>query len=277
MTQIRCTINNDIMIETPKNDPNHTHDFTQQVALPEFLYQAANCQQVAKYYISCTCGAKGDSVFDFGAKDFDKHLHKTEAYIPHDEDSHMFTITCLDCGSVSQSNLAPHQDNGSGQCIQCGDLTHRHDYTRELQLPEYKKNDANCSAPLTYYKSCTCGQKGTTTFTVGSAREHDFSKRSLDYPVSGYTEATCASPAKYYLTCTYCDLKSTETYAYGERNTSNHIGGEIMQYTNIDDDKHTKKVICNFFAKLLQFSQIPVKIRIGTRDLSEYKGGISYG
>ena len=241
ITLLRCNMENEIVIENPVNDPNHTHEYTQEVTGREFIYSEANCQQVAKYYRSCICGAKGDTTFEAGAKNFDKHAATIDAFVPYDEESHKFTRTCSACASVIQQSYELHQVEDGVQCVLCGDLTHRHDYTRELQLPEYKKNDATCSAPLTYFKSCSCGQKGTATFTVGTAREHDFSKRSLDYFVSG---ATCASPAKYYLTCTYCDAKGTETYAYGNRDESNHIGGEIIQFVNIDDTKHTKKVIC---------------------------------
>lgn len=40
--------------------------------------------------------------------------------------------------------------------------------------------------------------------------------------------ATCQSPAVYYKSCLVCDEKSSETFEYGEKDFSNHIGNTYL-------------------------------------------------
>lgn len=47
-----------------------------------------------------------------------------------------------------------------------------HVYSQEVTEEKYLQSEATCTAAKTYYKSCVCGQKGTTTFTVGEPLGH---------------------------------------------------------------------------------------------------------
>ncbi len=45
---------------------SHTHSFTVEVVTDEYLCSEATCTQSAKYYYSCSCGAKGTATFEYG-------------------------------------------------------------------------------------------------------------------------------------------------------------------------------------------------------------------
>lgn len=65
-------------------------------------------------------------------------------------------------------------------CTVCGmtkkeAIPAEHSYTQQNPSNNYLKSAATCTSPAVYYKSCTCGAKGTETFTYGSALGHSFS------------------------------------------------------------------------------------------------------
>ena len=45
----------------------HTHKFTEEIAMSDFLASAATCTQKATYYYSCKCGEKGTETFEYGS------------------------------------------------------------------------------------------------------------------------------------------------------------------------------------------------------------------
>ena len=62
-------------------------------------------------------------------------------------------------------------------CTVCGmtkteTLNQTHTFDQMIASPAYLKSEATCTSPAVYYKSCTCGAKGTETFTYGSALGH---------------------------------------------------------------------------------------------------------
>jgi hypothetical protein len=75
-----------------------------------------------------------------------------------------------------------------------------HTFDQEKQSREYVHNYANCYEPLTYYKSCVCGAKGTDTFTPegATALGHDW----LEFPEQ---KATCTQAGhSMYWECQRC-------------------------------------------------------------------------
>lgn len=51
---------------------------------------------------------------------------------------------------------------------------HVHKYDVEKVADEYKCSEATCTESAKYYKSCECGGRGETTFTVGEPLGHKF-------------------------------------------------------------------------------------------------------
>ncbi len=65
-------------------------------------------------------------------------------------------------------------------CTVCGmskkeAIPAEHSYTQQNPSNNYLKSAASCTSPAVYYKSCTCGAKGTETFTYGNSLGHSFS------------------------------------------------------------------------------------------------------
>lgn len=50
-----------------------------------------------------------------------------------------------------------------------GKGTHTHKYDQEVESSEYLKSEPSCTEKAVYYYSCTCGEKGSATFTTDSA------------------------------------------------------------------------------------------------------------
>ena len=64
----------------------------------------------------------------------------------------------------------------------------------------YLASAATCTAPASYYYSCTCGEKGTDTFASGAALGHDF---SVEVPALAPTCTEAGYTA--HLKCSRCD------------------------------------------------------------------------
>lgn len=71
--------------------------------------------------------------------------------------------------------------NAPGQkvftCTVCGaqkteTISQTHTYDQMIASSAYLASNATCTSPAVYYKSCSCGAKGTETFTYGSALGH---------------------------------------------------------------------------------------------------------
>ena len=114
MTQIRYQKGGDIIIENPTNDPYHTHNYTLEVAEPQFVYKAATCQSRAVYYKSCECGDAGTDTFEYGEFDFTNHENTTTSYTYVNDEKHNLVKKCTLCSRQASSTEQPHQDNGTG-------------------------------------------------------------------------------------------------------------------------------------------------------------------
>ncbi|MBP3369985.1 MAG: leucine-rich repeat domain-containing protein, partial [Clostridia bacterium] len=75
---------------------------------------------------------------------------------------------------------------------------------------------ADCENAATYFYSCSCGAKGTTTFTNGVANGHSYTVKSTD---SKYFDkaADCENAATYFYSCS-CGAKGTTTFTNGVAN-----------------------------------------------------------
>ena len=104
-----------------------------------------------------------------------------------------------------------------------------HTYDCSVATEGYLATAATCTAKATYYKSCSCGAKGTETFESGAKAAHNFTEKTV---TEGYlaTAATCTAEAKYYYACSACGEKGTETYTHGAKLAHNYTA----KITNID-------------------------------------------
>lgn len=68
----------------------------------------------------------------------------------------------------------------------------QHVYSEEVVDDKYLASEATCAEKAVYYKSCTCGEKGTETFTYGEPLGHDH----VEY--DGKDNLVCDRCGEYY-------------------------------------------------------------------------------
>lgn len=132
-----------------------SHVFNQKVVSSKALKSPANCASPAVYYMSCNCGAVGDSeTFTRGTKtdhNFNKQIEKEETI--------KTPATCIrpalyyfscECGEV-----------GTDEVFEGQDLL-PHAYTKKVVKVEALKTSETATTPAVYYKSCECGEVSQT-------------------------------------------------------------------------------------------------------------------
>ncbi|MBE5745360.1 MAG: hypothetical protein E7355_04405 [Clostridiales bacterium] len=204
----------------------HEHAFDQEVVSDAYKATAADCENAATYFKSCTCGEKGTDTFEFG-----EALGHTGGEATTESGP-----ICDVCGEEYGEKLGTHT------CV----------FDQEVVNDTYKASDADCENAATYYKSCAqCGEKGTDTFTFGEALGHTGGTATTESgpicercheeygePLDEHTcvfdqevvndtykasDATCLARATYFKSCT-CGEKGTETFTFGGFGA--HKGGE---------------------------------------------------
>ena len=188
---------------------------------PISVYKAsdATCKEKAKYYYVCdVCGTKAAETYEAGELSTEHKLPLAVTYTTQDSTVHNKIETCTLCDKTFTNDEIHAEVNGT--CTKCGN--HNHSYVKEVQDEQYLVSIANCKTPLTYNKSCYCGDKGSDIFTVGTIGGHDYiEKVAAEYLVS---EATCINKAVYYKSRSACGLTSATTFEYGEELGHNSDG-----------------------------------------------------
>ena len=101
-----------------------------------------------------------------------------------------------------------------------------HSFTQENTDTEYLVSPATCTQAATYYYSCSCGAKGTETFTSGSPTSHSLTLMQK-------VDATCTTAGKEaYYTCQTCGKY------FSDASGANEIEN-LDNYGNIPAKDHT--------------------------------------
>ena len=162
----------------------------------------------------------------------------------------LLSVLCICCAAIGLTG--------------CKKDKHIHAFDKQVVTDEYKATDATCTEAATYYYSCSCGEKGTETFTSGNALGHSFTNYVSDNNATctqdgtktakcdrcdetdtvkdinsklnhSYTEqivseeylatpATCTERATYYYSCV-CGAKGADTFEYGSTTNHNFVNG----------------------------------------------------
>ena len=152
---------------------------------------------------------------------------------------------------------------------------HVHSFTAQTVDDKYLAAAATCTAPASYYKSCSiCGEAGTETFTSGEALGHDLGDwetvkepnctekgskikkcSRCDYTEPGEIDelghswvenadeqylasaATCTEPAEYYKSCERCKIADTNnTFTDGDP-----LGHDLGDWETVTEPTCTEK------------------------------------
>ena len=280
---VKDTVNLDEVIPDnldPSTQTGHECVFNQVVQTEKYLQTPGNCAIPAMYYYSCTCGNSGHTTFS-GLKDPNVHIaNPTYKYESVNNTEHVKVYTCSECQTILNTVVEEHNFKDD-DCTKCNYDPHTHVYTEQIMSNEYQKSPATCTSPAVYYYICTCGAKGTQTYTHGDKLEHEYIQTISKYPSctqkgtylytcngcnNSYTEdiamyahsyvkentsneylqtdATCKYPAKYFYSCECGDI-GTNTFEYGDVNKNNHTYTTGLDYEIFDNEEHYIKTVCN--------------------------------
>ena len=241
----------------------HIHNFNIKDTANEYLCSTATCKLPTSYYYSCSCKAKGESVFYVGNA------------LEHKMTTTTIKATCTAPGKTIE------------KCSDCGTIIEtvipvlEHNFVQvEKDSTKYMK--ATCHTYAQYYETCKdCGVKGDKLFdgTVFDSQNHEGDTRLVyDYTddekhvVNTYcdgcnmsihkevlphefdsarncilcknhihdyslkdnvrikSEATCQDPAQYYYNCV-CGEVGSMSYEYGNIDKANHTGDVVFAGT----------------------------------------------
>ena len=119
-----------------------------------------------------------------------------------------------------QANVTYYQKGSNS-----GGETHTHAFNIEKANSEYLKSAATCQAQAVYYKSCTCGAKGTETFAYGEKAPHVADTNKWVYDAD-----------QHWRTCIYgCDTvigdKASHTFSSDGKCTCGYTKGSTVNPT----------------------------------------------
>ena len=141
----------------------HIHAFDKQVITDEYKATDATCTEAATYYYSCECGEKGAEIFTSG----NALGHSFTNYISDNN------ATCTQDGTKT----AKCDRDGCNEKDTVTDTDSKlpHTFDKQVANEKYLASAATCTEAAKYYYSCSCGEKGTQTFTSGNALGHSYS------------------------------------------------------------------------------------------------------
>lgn len=170
--------------------------------------------------------------------------HNTASEWSMDETDHWHICRTESC--TEKCDFAAHTPDHSGNateeypilCTECGyemepQLSHAHSFAREVATEAYKAADATCTSKATYYKSCSCGEKGTETFEYGELAPHSYTDAAIKAEALK-AAGTCKDEAVYYYSCSVCGIveRSNDHTFADKKDAANHAGG-----TEIRDER----------------------------------------
>ena len=153
-----------------------------------------------------------------------KHDHIYDGSYLHDSTQHWQLCTADGC------DVEKNRENHHGGTAKCGEKlvcvdcgvsygsVQGHVFNVKKIETKYLASEADCENPTTYYYVCSCGEKGSETFTVGDPLGHKFSDWATKTP------ASCDHDEVESRTCSTCSKEETRTgdlagHKYGEWTT----------------------------------------------------------
>ena len=117
-------------------------------------------------------------------------------------------------------------------------VPHSHVYDQEVATAEHLKTAATCTAAAVYYKSCTCGENGTETFTSGSALGHDYTKKVENNTYLKTAASNCTEYNVYWYACSRCDANAKDDAEATDKYYTSTTAGNHSFTEKIEDTAH---------------------------------------
>lgn len=117
-------------------------------------------------------------------------------------------------------------------------IPHAHVYDQTSTDAAHLKTPATCTEAAVYYKSCTCGENGTETFTSGSVLGHDYTKKVENNTYLKTAASNCTEYNVYWYACSRCDANAKDdAEATDKYYTSTTVGNHSFT-EKIEDAAH---------------------------------------
>ena len=140
-----------------------------------------------------------------------------------------FSIYSISMNDISGDNEVTEAGPGSVLSDSVTITTpHAHVYDQTSTDAAHLKTPATCTEAAVYYKSCTCGENGTETFTSGSALGHDYTQKFEDTAHLKTAASKCTEHNIYWFDCSRCDS-----------NAKNDPEAANMYFTSATTGNHT--------------------------------------
>ena len=117
-------------------------------------------------------------------------------------------------------------------------VPHTHVYDQTSTDAAHLKTPATCTEAAVYYKSCTCGENGTETFTSGSALGHDYTKKVENNTYLKTAASNCTEYNVYWYACSRCDANAKDDAAATDKYYTSTTAGNHSFTEKIEDAAH---------------------------------------
>ena len=117
-------------------------------------------------------------------------------------------------------------------------VPHTHVYDQTSTDAAHLKTPATCTAAAVYYKSCTCGENGTETFTSGSALGHDYTKKVENNTYLKTAASNCTEYNVYWYACSRCDANAKDDAEATDKYYTSTTAGNHSFTEKIEDAAH---------------------------------------
>ena len=117
-------------------------------------------------------------------------------------------------------------------------VPHSHVYDQEVATAAHLKTPATCTEAAVYYKSCTCGENGTETFTSGSALGHDYTKKVENNTYLKTAASNCTEYNVYWYACSRCDANAKDDAEATDKYYTSTTAGNHSFTEKIEDTAH---------------------------------------
>ena len=104
-----------------------------------------------------------------------------------------------------------------------------HDFNQKVIDAKYFASEADCTKPTTYYYSCVCGEKGTTTFEEGAKGGHSYVSKTGD--------------GLHWQECEACGDKQNQSTDHDYQSVVTEVDGvQKIEYVCLCGDKKEKSL-----------------------------------
>ena len=179
----------------------------------------------------------------FGSEDFTGEekiaLMKFQCTVDSDATAKDYEVTLIDL--VADGGSTEGYNTKNPTCIPATvtvTIPHAHVYDQTSTDAAHLKTPATCTEAAVYYKSCTCGENGTETFTSGSALGHDYTKKVENNTYLKTAASNCTEYNVYWYACSRCDANAKDDAAATDKYYTSTTAGNHSFTEQIEDTAH---------------------------------------